>query len=283
MGVDLAPLIVKKEIKLSDLKGKKLAIDTHLVLHQFLETMPKFTDSKGRLTTHLLGLYFRVTHLLAEGIKPAFVFDGYEGHPKETRLVSFRIMEESKELLSYLGCPVIQAPSEGEAQCAFMAKQGKVWAAASQDYDSLMFGAPKLVRNLTISRYRKLPKGGKAKVRPELLVLKDTLKKHHINQKQLIALCMLIGTDFNPKVPKVGPKGAVKLVKGKKPEQIFKSLPLGYDWKEVFNYITKMSTTKDYNLKWKKYDYGKIINFLCKERDFKVDRVEAALERIKYD
>src|SRR3990172_3157024 len=217
MGVNLAAPIVKKEIKLSDLKGKKLAIDTHLVLHQFLETMPTFTDSKGRLTTHLLGLFFRVTHLMSEGIKPAFIFDGYEGEPKETRLLTQTIIAESKELLQYLGCPVVQAPSEGEAQCAFMARQKKVWAAASQDYDSLMFGAPRLVRNLTIARYRKLPKGGKAKVRPELIVLKDFLKKHKINQKQLVALCMIIGTDFNPKVPKIGPKNAVKLVKGKTP------------------------------------------------------------------
>src|SRR3990172_12378453 len=108
MGVDLAPLIVKKEIKLSDLKGKRLAVDTHLVLHQFLTTMPRFSDSKGRLTTHLLGLFFRVTHLMSEGIKLAFVFDGYEGFPKETRLVSLKIIEESKELLGYLGCPVVQ-------------------------------------------------------------------------------------------------------------------------------------------------------------------------------
>src|SRR3972149_3133657 len=244
MGVDLAPLIVKKEITLSFLKNKKLAVDTHLVLHQFLETMPRFTDSKGRLTTHLLGLYFRVTHLLAEGIKPAFVFDGYEGFPKETRLVSLKIIEESKELLGYLGCPVVQAPSEGEAQCAFMAKQGKVWAAASQDYDSLMFGVPKLVD------------------------LKNFLQKKKITQPQLVALCMLIGTDFNPKVPKIGPKGAVKIVRKKNPEQIFKSLKLEYDWKEVFDFITNIPVTKDYKLKWESPNIRKIKEFLCVERDF---------------
>jgi len=277
MGVDLAPLVVKKEIKLSDLSGKKLAVDTHLVLHQFLETMPRLSDSKGRLTTHLQGLFYRVTHLMSEGIKPAFVFDGYDGWPKETRLLTQTIIAESKELLNYLGCPVVQAPSEGEAQCAFMAKKGDVWAAASQDYDSLMFGAPKLVRNLTISRYRKLPKGGKAKVRPELLMLKDFLQKYKITQSQLVALCMLIGTDFNEKVPKIGPKNAVKLVKGKKPEEILKKYSLDT---EVFNFIMKMPTTKDYKLKWKKYDYEKIVNFLCKERDFKLDRVESALRKI---
>ena len=281
MGVDLAPLVVKKEIFLPDLKGKKLAVDTHLVLHQFLTTMPLLSDSKGRLTTHLQGLFYRVTHLMAEGIKPAFIFDGLgEGIPRTSRVITEDIIKESKELLQYLGCPVIQAPSEGEAQCAFMAKQGKVWAAASQDYDSLMFGAPKLVRNLTISRYRKLPKGGKAKVRPELLVLNDTLKKYKINQKQLVALCMLIGTDFNPKVPKIGPKSAVKLVKGQSLKGIFKNFSLPYDWSEVFNYITKMPVTKNYKLKWEVPNIKAIRRFLCEERDFKEERVMSALKKI---
>jgi flap endonuclease-1 len=282
MGVDLAPLVVKKEISLSDLKGKKLAIDTHLVLHQFLTTMPFLSDSKGRLTTHLQGLFYRVTHLLAEGMKPAFVFDGLgEGVPRTSITITPQIIEESKLLLEYLGCPVVQAPSEGEAQCAFMAKQGKVWAAASQDYDSLMFGAPKLIRNLTISKYRKLPKGGKAKVKPELLLLKDFFHKYKINQKQLIALCMLIGTDFNPKVPKIGPMSAVKLVKGKSLENIFKNFNLEYDWKEVFNFLAKIPVIKHYKLKWEKPNANKIRKFLCEERDFKVERVMAALEKIK--
>jgi len=280
MGVNLAPLVVKEEIALSDLKNKKLAVDTHIMLHQFLTTMPTFTDSKGRLTTHLLGLFFRVTHLMSESIKLAFVFDGVNGEPKETPLVTREIIEESKTLLRYLGCPVIQAPSEGEAQCAAMAKQGKVWAAASQDYDSLMFGTPRLVRNLTIARYRKLPKGGKAKVRPELIVLEDFLRKYKINQKQLVALCMLIGTDFNPKVPKIGPKSAAKIVKGQSPERIFKKFSLTYDWREVFNYIMKTPTTKNYNLKWEVPNIMAIKRFLCEERDFKPERVMSALEKI---
>jgi flap endonuclease-1 len=244
--------------------------------------MPFLSDSKGRLTTHLQGLFYRVTHLLAEGMKPAFVFDGLgEGVPRTSMTITPQIIEESKLLLEYLGCPVVQAPSEGEAQCAFMAKQRKVWAAASQDYDSLMFGAPKLVRNLTISRYRKLPKGGKAKVMPELLLVKDFLHKYGINQKQLIALCMLIGTDFNPKVPKIGPMSAVKLVKGKSLENIFKNFKLEYDWKEVFNFLAKIPVTKHYNLKWENPNANKIKKFLCEERDFKVERVMAALEKIK--
>lgn len=281
MGVNLAPLVVKKEISLSSLKSKKLAVDTHLVLHQFLATMPTFTDSKGRLTTHLLGLFFRVTHLMAEGIKLAFVFDGVgEETPKETKLLTFKIIEESKELLRYLGCPVIQAPSEGEAQCAFMCKKGDVWAVASQDYDSLMFGAPRLVRNLTIAKYRKLPKGSKVKIQPELLILKDTLKKYKINQTQLVALCMLVGTDFNPKVPKIGPKSAIAIVKGKKVEQIFNKFALPYDWKEVFNFITNMPITKNYELKWKKPNVEAVRNFLCKERNFNTARVMSALGKL---
>ncbi|MEM4248535.1 MAG: hypothetical protein QXH80_04650 [Candidatus Nanoarchaeia archaeon] len=197
-----------------------------------------------------------------------------------TKTVTEEVISESKRLLEALGCPVIQAPSEGEAQCAFMCKQGKVWAAASQDYDSLMFGSPRLIRNLTISRYRKLPKGGKAKIHPELICLKEFLKQNKINQKQLVALSMIIGTDFNPKIPKIGPKNAVKIVRKKDPEKIFKELKPDFDWKEIYEIITKMPVTKNYKLKWQKPDFKKIKKILVEEHDFKMERVKSALEKL---
>jgi flap endonuclease-1 len=280
MGVDLRSLTKPKEISFSHLKGKKLAVDTHLVLYQFLTTMPELRDSKGRLTSYLSGLFYRTTHLMAEGAKLAFVFDGVYGLPKITSAVTQEVISESKRLLEALGCPVIQAPSEGEAQCAFMCKQGKVWAAASQDYDSLMFGSPKLIRNLTISRYRKLPKGGKARVRPELIDLREFLKQNKINQKQLVALSMIIGTDFNPKIPKIGPKTAVKFVRKKNIEKIFEELKPDFDWKLVYEIITKMPVTKGYKLKWREPDLKKIIEILVEEHDFKLERVKSALEKL---
>jgi flap endonuclease-1 len=280
MGVDLRPLAKPKEISFSHLKGKKLAVDTHLVLYQFLTTMPELRDSKGRLTSYLSGLFYRTTHLMAEGAKLAFVFDGVYGLPKITSAVTQEVISESKRLLEALGCPVIQAPSEGEAQCAFMCKQGKVWAAASQDYDSLMFGSSKLIRNLTISRYRKLPKGGKARVRPELIDLREFLKQNKINQKQLVALSMIIGTDFNPKIPKIGPKTAVKFVRKKNIEKIFEELKPDFDWKLVYELITKMPVTKGYKLKWREPDLKKIIEILVEEHDFKLERVKSALEKL---
>jgi flap endonuclease-1 len=281
MGVDLRPLVKPKEISFSHLKDKKLAVDTHLVLYQFLTTMPELRDSKGRLTSYLSGLFYRTTHLMAEGAKLAFVFDGVYGLPKITSAVTQEVISESKRLLEALGCPVIQAPSEGEAQCAFMCKQGKVWAAASQDYDSMMFGSPKLIRNLTISRYRKLPKGGKARVRPELIDLREFLKQNKINQKQLVALSMIIGTDFNPKIPKIGPKTAVKFVRRKNIEKIFKELKPDFDWKVVYEIITKMPVTKDYELKWREPDLKKIIEILVEEHDFKLERVKSAMEKLQ--
>jgi len=281
MGVDLRSLTKPQEIKFEDLKGRKLAVDTHLVLYQFLTTMPELRDSKGRLTSYLSGLFYRTTHLMSEGIKLAFVFDGYDGLPKITSTVTSEILAESMALIRALGCPVIQATSEGEAQCAFMCKRGDVWAAASQDYDSLMFGTPKLVRNLTISRYRKLPKGGKAPVRPELIDLKSFLRQNKVNQKQLVALCMLIGTDFNEKYPKIGPKNAVKIVrKLKEPKKIFSKYKI-YGWQEVFEFITKIPVTKDYKLKWEKPDKKKIKELLCKAHDFKEERVDSALAKLK--
>ncbi len=312
MGVNLKSLVLKKEIKLSQLKGKKIAIDTYLVLYQFLKTMPIFTDRKGRITTHLLGLFFRTTHLMAEGLKLCFILDGPLREIKRYRKIisgqfSFRetttltseIIKESIELLTLLGLPVIQAPAEGEAQAAFMTTERcplakRVWAVGSQDYDCLIFGAKRMVFNLTFSRYRKLPSDHKP-IRPYLIELKEILKEHKISFNQLILLSILIGTDFNPEGAKVdgegiGPKRALELIKKypklsilfskrRKKEKIEWDFEVSPDI--LFSYIKTMPVTLDYKLKWVPPDKRKLIKFLCEERDFSKERVKAALNRIK--
>jgi len=293
MGVNLKSLVRTKQLTLEDLKGKKLAVDAYLTLYQFLTTMPQLSDSKGRLTNYLSGLFYRSTNLMASGIKLCYVFDGKSpSHKFRYDASKFGIEHEyliritpeirrrSIELLEALGIPVVEAPSEGEAQCAYMCKKGKVWATVSQDYDALLFGSPKLIRNLTLAKYRKLPQGGNAKVALELIDLKKFLKENKINQRQLIALGMLIGTDFNDKIPNIGPKKAVKFVQRKSNKQIFKDLDLNYDWKEIYNLFAKIPVTDKYKLKWSEPDRKEIKRILVKEHNFSEERVENALNKI---
>ena len=293
MGLNVKDIVPKKTISLDDLKGKKIAVDTYIHLHQFIKSLPDLTDQIGRPTAHLSGLFYRTTQLMSKGLKLAFVFDGpyiWPGEkgklePRESDTVSKDMVLESMELLTALGCPVVQAPSEGEAQCAYMCSKRDVWATASQDYDALMFGSPRLVRYLTLARKRKLPSGKKVPVQPELIVLKDVLKKLGINKKQLVLLAMLVGTDFNPGgVYKIGQKKAVDLVKKyKTPKKLFTEVnwDFEYDWDEVYELLTKMPVSKRYKLKWKKVNEKKIKKIMCSRHDFALERVEAALKRIQ--
>ena len=197
MGVDLGDLFDKKEIELTELKGKVIAIDAYNTLYQFLSIIRQrdgtpLIDSHGEITSHLSGFLYRTTNLVEAGIKPVFVFDGappafknntieerkkirtearekYEvakakgdeeeafKHAQASSRIGGNMIEDAKSLLGFMGVPVVQAPSEGEAQAAFMVREKKAYAAGSQDYDSLLFGASVMVRNLAVSGKRKLP------------------------------------------------------------------------------------------------------------------------------
>src|SRR4030095_5874084 len=102
---------------------------------------------------------------------------------------------------------------EGEAQASYMAAKFNVWAAASKDYDCLLFGAPRLLRFLTISGKEFLPsKGAFRSITPELIDAASLLHHYRLTRQQLIDLAILVGTDFNEGVKGVGPKKALKLV-----------------------------------------------------------------------
>ena len=223
MGIQISEIIPKKEINISDLKGKTIAIDAYVTLYQFLTTIRQpdgtpLQDKEGNITSHLSGLFYRNINLLQEGIKPVYVFDGKPPELKQQEIekrkkakeiaeekyqeakakddikemkkyssrtvkITSKIIEESKEILEALGIPVIQAPSEGESEAATLAKTGKVWAAASQDYDAILYGAPYLIRNLTSARRRKLPSGLYIDIKPELIEFQQVLNELGIDKE----------------------------------------------------------------------------------------------------
>lgn len=217
------------------------------------ETGQPLVDSKGRVTSHLSGLLYRTTKFLEAGISPIYVFDGKppafkfavsaerreirsaahakwqaaleEGAPREEILKAAKasvrltgdMLDSAKQLLDCMGVQWVQAPSEGEAQCAHMCANGTVWASSSQDWDSFLFGSPRLVRNLSVSGKKRLPRtGAYIEVKPEVIELKTVLSALGITREQLVIAGMLIGTDFNPGVKGYGPKKAVALVQKEK-------------------------------------------------------------------
>ncbi|MBI2583999.1 MAG: flap endonuclease-1 [Candidatus Aenigmarchaeota archaeon] len=323
MGTQIAPLISAEEISLQKLSGKILAVDAFNWLYQFLSIIrgvdgEPLKDSKGRITSHLSGVFYRGVNLLEAGIKLIYVFDGkppefkaeeqerrrrskqeaaleFEkakeaGDLKAMRKYAMRtvhldeeMIEGAKELLLAMGIAVVQAPSEGEALCSQMVKNKDAWAIATQDYDALLFGSPRIVRNLSISGRRKYGKGDFVLVNPELLELQKVLKELDINIEQLRVIGLLVGTDYNPKgIRGIGPKKALDLVKKKKIDEIFREVEWSFEYsaEDIMDFFRNPPEGK-YKIEFPGLDAGKIRKILCDRHEFSEERVNNALKRLK--
>ncbi len=275
-------------------------------------------DSNGRITSHLSGLFYRTTKLMEKGITPVFVFDGkhpeFKKKTQETRIkmreeaaeklkmareegdiekirlysqaaikLDKNMIEEAKTLLGLMGIQTITAPSEAEAQSAYMVQKGVAWASGSQDWDSLLFGAARLVKNLNITGKRKV--AGKmlyAEVKPEVIELEKALSSLGIERKQLVMLGILVGTDYNPGgVKGIGPKTALKLVKEyPSPETLLANIEWDFDvdFMEIFEFFMNPDAV-DVEIKKPEADWDALTDFLL-ERGFSEERVEGVKKRL---
>lgn len=323
MGLQIGDIVARTQVNFPDLKGKTLAVDAFNALYQFLTSIRQpdgtpLMDSQKRVTSHLSGLFYRNIALLAEGLKLVYVFDGeyhkLKGKTHEirqeakdaaaekyaeaveeedvdamgkysrgfVRLDSEKI-NESKELLEAMGIAVVQAPGEGEMQCAEIVKSGQAYAVASQDYDALAVGATRLIQNVTLARTRKTS-SGYVYISPEILEYENVLNKLMIDADQLICLAILIGTDFNPGgVRGIGPKKALALVKEKKyPVEIFRAIEerVEFNWQEVFEIFKKPNVNKE-KIVFPKINEDKIKEILVERHEFSLERVEKQLAKMK--
>lgn len=323
MGVNLSGIIQSEPRKLGDFSGWIVAIDAYNALYQFLSIIRQpdgtpLLDRMGRITSHLSGILYRTTNLIENGIKPVYVFDGKPDELKnntiaqrkavkekamkeyeeaiekgdmetarikaqQTSRLTWDMVDETKKLLGLMGIPYVQAPSEGEAQASYMNSKGHVNATASQDYDSLLFGAPFLIRNLTITGRRKLPrKRIYVNIDPEIIDLDKNMKVLNISRKQLVDLAILVGTDFNPGIKGIGAKKALKLIHQYGTiENIIRAK--GYEipnYERIREIFLNPEVTDDYELRWRNPDVEGIKAYLCGKRDFSESRVASALNRL---
>ncbi|TFF84365.1 MAG: flap endonuclease-1 [Promethearchaeota archaeon] len=321
----------KKVISFENLLNKEIAIDAFNTIYQFLAIIRQkdgtpLKDYNGNVTSHLSGLFYRTLNFLEHNIKPIYVFDGQpselkletirerkkvkeEAHEKMveaqekedfekatkfaqlTSTLNENMINESKKLVEYLGIPVIQADSEGEAQAAYLVKKGDAWGCASQDYDSLLFGAKRLIRNFAVTRTRKV-KDTTTSVDIEYISLSKFLEGLNINREQLIEMAILIGTDFYPGIKGIGQHTALDLIR-----------QYGSLEKIIKNNITIRKKTIDINLdivdeikkiflhprvnqnypkpKWKGVNYEKVEELLIEEHNFSSQRVKNALNQLR--
>jgi flap endonuclease-1 len=339
MGVDLGSLVTPRETAIAALSGRTIAVDAYNALYQFLSVIRQpdgtpLKDAQGRVTSHLAGLLYRFGNLVEAGIDPILVFDGkppvlksrtvaerrarkekaqqeYEealaegdlerarSKAAQTSKLTKEMIEQAKRLALALGLGVVQAPSEGEAQATALVQEGRAHAVSSQDYDSLLFGAPRLVRNLAVTGRRRLPrKQVWVDVVPEEIELAAAEEEIGLPRARLVDLALLLGTDFNAGVKGIGPKKALALLAkyhdldavrlaveaGTMEEKaVAKALAEGWDDLGDVAVLRRVFLEPDVEanapIERAALDGEEVVHILVAEHGFSEGRVRAALER----
>lgn len=320
---DNAPKTIKEQ-KFESYFGRKIAVDASMSIYQFLIVVGRvgnemLTNEAGEVTSHLQGMFTRTIRLLEAGIKPVYVFDGkppelkkeelakrlsrreeatedlaeaietgvkedIERYSKRTVKVTKQHNEDCKKLLRLMGVPVIEAPSEAEAECASLCKSGKVYAVASEDMDSLTFGAPRFLRHLMEPSSKKIPV-------MEFEIAK-VLEELNLTMDQFIDMCILCGCDYCDTIRGIGAQTALKLVRQHGSlEKILENLnkdryqiPEDWPYERARSLFKEPLVTPEESLpdiKWIAPDEEGLKNFLVNENGFNHERVTKAIEKIK--
>ncbi|GAA5872259.1 hypothetical protein JCM16303_001032 [Sporobolomyces ruberrimus] len=319
---DQAPSSMK-QVDIKSLFGRKIAIDASMSIYQFLIAVrqqdgQQLMNEAGETTSHLMGLFYRTLRMVENDLKPCYVFDGKppqlksnvlkkrfsnrqeakedEVEAKETGTtedvdklsrrqvkVTKEHNDECKKLLTLMGIPWVEAPSEAEAQCAELCRGGLVYGAGSEDMDTLTFNSPILLRHLTFSEARKMP--------IDVIDLKDVLAGLELTMDKFIDMCMLCGCDYLEPIKGVGAKTALKLVKeydtmdeilahlskGKNPP------PEDWPYEEAKQLFMKPSVkpATEIELKWEAPDVEGLVDFLVRDKGFSEDRVRKGADKLK--
>lgn len=316
-----------KEHQLKNLFGRKIAIDASMCLYQYLIAVrqaegQQLTNEEGETTSHLLGMFYRTIRMVDNGIKPVYVFDGkppvLKGGELEKRLLrkeeAIKQMEnikdeatvedmvryekrtvrvtreqnqEAKKLLELMGIPYVDAPCEAEAQCAELARKGKVFAAASEDMDTICYEPPFLLRHLTVAEARKLP--------IDQIEYSKVLESLEMDKDTFIDLCILLGCDYCETIKGVGPVTAFKLIKehgsldkiveflSANPDKTKYKVPENWPYTEARELFLhpEVQNADNINLKWKEPDVEGLIEYMVKQKGFSEERIRSGAEKLK--
>jgi len=312
-----------REQKFEGYLDRKVAIDASMHIYQFMMVIGRsgdqtLTNEAGEVTSHLQGMFMRTCRMLEAGIKPVYVFDGkpptmkggelakrkdkreaaeaelekakeagdqemIEKMSKRTVRVSKEQSMEVMKLARLMGLPVFEAPCEAEASCAALCKAGLVYAAASEDMDTLCFSCPKLARNLMAPA---------SQGKPILEFDFDKcLQELDLTWDQFIDVCIMCGCDYCDSIKGIGPVKALQLIKKHGSiEEMLKDLdkekyPVPEDWpfaeaRELFK-NPEVVQTEGLDLKWTAPDEEGVVAFLVGEKSFNEDRVRNTLKKLK--
>jgi flap endonuclease-1 len=281
------------------------------------------TNESGETTSHLMGMFYRTLRIVDNGIKPIYVFDGappklksgelakrfarkatategleeakeigtsddVEKYSRRTVRVTREHNQECQRLLKLMGVPYIIAPTEAEAQCAVLARAGKVYAAASEDMDTLCFDSPILLRHLTFSEQRKEP--------IQEIHLDKVLSGLNMERKQFVDLCILLGCDYLDPIPKIGPNTALKMIREygtlekvvewiENDDKHRYTIPEDWPYQDArelfFHPDVREADHIDCDFKWEQPDVEGLVQFLVVEKGFSEERVRSAAAKLQ--
>jgi len=317
---DVAPGAVK-ENEMKNYFGRKVAVDASMCLYQFLVAIRQegnqMVDADGETTSHLMGFFYRTIRMIDNGLKPVYVFDGKPptmkggelakraerreeaqkalekaeeaGNQEDIDKFSKRLVkvtkthnEEAKKLLTLMGVPYVEAPCEAEAQCAALAKAGKVYGVATEDMDALTFGTPILLRHMTYSEARKMP--------IKEFHLEKVLAEMELTQQEFIDICILLGCDYCDSIRGIGPKRAIELLRTHKSiETILEKIdtkkyvpPENWPFDEARRLFKEPEVVdaSEVELKWTEPDEEELVKFMCEAKGFNEDRIRNGAKKL---
>ena len=303
------------EKKLKDYKGKIIVLDASMIIYQFVIAIRKtgndFENNDGKMTTHIIGVINKALMLLKHDIIPIFVFDGKPPDLKSNILkdrknkknkciknlkedkyvndsdrikdfknsftLSKKHIDEVKHILNLFGIPIIESLTEADPLCSYLAKKKEIYGVSSEDMDILTFGSPILIRGLSGSKNIKE------------INLEIVLNKLKLNQNEFIDLCILLGCDYCPTIPKIGKKRALDIIQKYKSIDIFlEKEGKKYNIPDNFNYLEARNIfinpcIKKINNKFKlnKPKYNEIKEIMIDIYDLNLDNVNNYLNKIK--
>ncbi len=308
------------ETKLSDYKGKKIAIDISLMLYQivigFKNSGSDMLNEEGKDISHILGLFNKVIILLTYNIFPVFIFDGKPSklksdvllyrkkirenainkindspeslseeekikHMKKSVFISKNEMDDCRELLSLMGIPYINAPEEADSQCAYLARMGFVDGVYTDDMDILTFGSPKIIKNLI-----------SLKNKPQEINLSIVLEKLNLSYNEFIDFCILLGCDYSSGISNINYQTIYKYYSETKNinETLFNlkknnfNVPDKLDYEHIKEYYLNapFHEINESDLKFNSIQYDNLLNLLVNKYGLIKFKIVSKLKKINH-
>ena len=276
--------------KITDYANKKLAIDANLMIYKSIFALRKNgydLKNNGIVITHLHVMLSKIIGMLRYKITPIFVFDGESHSMKQATLkereetkkklslkyynattesakkkyyylksdVTYKEIDDCRQMIKFLGLPIIDAPEEADSQCAYLSRKNLVYGVVSDDMDMLLFGAKRLIKNFSVSETKKMQE----------IDLSKTLKYLDLSYDQLIELGILLGCDYCDKIMGVGMIGAYQKIRENNIDILIKKRVItNIDYLPIKNYFKNAKVNKHVVININAIDYDKFREFMTK-------------------